>query len=207
MNDIAQKILIGVATSLGIALVVAFYRKVITPSVQFVRRFANLLDDVGLIRAEMITNGGKSLKDRVNDIGQTVTEIGNSLSLLEARQRGLIASLPRPTFEADSNLNWTEVNHSMERLTGLGLSQLVRKRWYSVIHDDDRSPVITELEHAIRDKRNVGISFRIVTDSGVVPVRLDAKPTFARASTESIICWTGWITRDEDRRVEERRVM
>jgi PAS domain S-box-containing protein len=202
VNDVTQKILIGIVTAIGIAAarhlylrVDKFYRLKWLPSWTV---FTTIGKDVALIKAEVMTNGGGSLKDRVTDM-QT------SLTVLEARQRGLIAALPRATFETDDEFRWMEGNHAMERLFGLGFTHLSRHGWKSWIHEADRALVMEEIHHAVKDRRGVGTSFRIVTEQGECHVHMEATPTLERPKMDRVLCWTGWIAKVDDRRLDERR--
>lgn len=199
MNDLTQKILIGVATAIGIAVVLKLYRGVFVPAVSFVRMLSTIGDDVAAIKAEVMTNGGGSLKDEVKSTNQMMAR-------LEARQRGLIAALPRATFETDEEFNWIESNHAMERLTGVGWQQLSWRGWKTLIHEDDRVNVMNEINHAVKDKRGLSLTFQMETDQGAFDVRLEAMPTFEKPKMDQVLCWTGWIAKVDDRRVDERRI-
>jgi PAS domain-containing protein len=199
MTDFWQKLLLGLATPLALAAVWWMYRNWALPFAWFVRELSGLSKDVKFIKAELQSNGGGSLKDRV-------TGIDDKLTVMEGRQRGLIAALPRPTFEADGAFNWTECNVALERLAGVGIQGLIRRRWVSLIHGEDRSDAMDELSRSVADKRNIDISFRIASGIGEpVHVRMEASPIMSRGQPEQIICWTGSLMKVDDRRVEERR--
>lgn len=203
MNDISQKILIGVATTIGIVVVtklaVKFYTGVFVPAAAFCRMLSTLGDDVAAIKSEVMTNGGGSLKDEVKATNRMMAK-------LEARQRGLIAALPRATFETDEEFNWIEGNHAMERLTGVGFTQLSWRGWKSLVHEDDRVSVMSEINHAVKDKRGVGVTFRMKTDQGEFDVHMEATPTFEKPKMDQVLCWTGWIAKVDDRRIDDRRL-
>lgn len=208
MNDLTQKLLIGILTPLALATLYWLGRRVnqkfikpLTEVAELNKGFATLTNDVALIKKEVQSNSGQSLKDLCASTSDTV-------SVLDARQRGLMATLASAMFEADPNFNWTEGNISLERLTGYGFSRLAHKGWISRIHDDDRNDVMREIAFAVADKRTAAISFRMVTSSDViVPVRLDASPVFAKSPPDKVLCWSGLLTKEsEDRRtIDERR--
>lgn len=199
MRDIAVKVLIAVATTVGVAVIYFVNRKFVSPAWKFLQGLPGVASDVGFIKAELMFNGGRSLKD-------TVVEMSQQLTMVEARQRGLIAALPRPTFETDCVFNWVNVNPAMERLTGVGFADLERKRWVAMVHEDDRVDVMTEIHHAVRDKRGVTVSFRFMVHGYPTDVRLDAIPVFSRLESDKVNCWSGSLTKVDDRRVEDRRV-
>jgi PAS domain S-box-containing protein len=131
--------------------------------------------------------------------------MSDNVSLLEARQRGLLSALPRAVFETDDKFNWIDANLAMERLTGKGWANLELRRWVASIHEEDRPDVMMELHNAVEDKRGVNISFRFRTDSGVIPVSMDAIPIFSRVKPNTVICWSGSMKTDDDQRMAERR--
>lgn len=206
MNDVARNILGSVGATVLAALIFWAVRNR-KAAVVWVRGVGSIVDDVALIKAEVLTNGGKSLKDKV-------VAIGDAMSVMEARQRGLISTLARATFETDANFNWTEGNMAVERLTGYGFAHLARRQWKSFVHEDDRPAVMDEIAHAVKDKRAATISFRFVNPQNEeVPVRLEAKPTFSHMNGSedgpAVIRWFGWLERtgpmDADQRVHQDR--
>lgn len=199
VDEVTQKIIVGVVSAVALAALVIAYRKMLLPTVAFLRCLPTVVVDVAFIKSELNTNGGLSLKDRVNDISDSVT-------LLEARQRGLIAALPRATFETDDQFNWIEGNHALERLTGHGFAHLARKRWVTIIHEDDRASVMEEIAHAVKDRRGLSLNFHISTETVDMDVHMEAKPTFSKGASDLVLCWTGWIAKSDDRRVDERRM-
>lgn len=208
MNDVAQKIMIGIGTGTGVGLLGWLAKRYLKPMGVFFAALSTLMDDVSTIKSEVLSNGGGSLKD-------TVVAIGDSMAIVEARQRGLISTLARATFETDSSFNWTEGNMAVERLTGYGFSHLERRQWKSRIHEDDRQAVMDEIGHAVKDKRAATVSFRFVNQQGEdIPVRLEATPTFSRTKKTgedgpAVICWFGSLERtgpmDGDQRHGDRR--
>lgn len=202
MWDVATSVTIAVGTSIASAIVWWVHRKYLRPlaelpAVQVL--LVNLGAEVRKIKAEVQANGGKSLKDDVR-------AIRDDLAILEARQRALVGSSGRATFETDSHFHWRESNKAMERLVCTGGGHLVGRQWMSFIHDDDRGLVRGEIDHAVREKRGAGVSFRLVTDDGLIYVRLDAEPTFSRTS-DQVLCWFGTMVKNDERRVEERRTV
>lgn len=194
-DDVTQKVVVAVLTAIGVAVVFWVHRTYLKP----LASLPQMQLDLAAIKSEVQVNSGKSLKDQVQ---ATRNEVG----LLEARQRGLIASLSRATFETDHKFNWIDTNPAMDRLTGVGFSHLERRRWVSMIHDDDRSAVINEIDYAVQDGRRVSISFRWITDDGEIPVRLEASPVYSRVPPTAVMNWFGFLVRQDERRNDDRRL-
>lgn len=200
--DVTSKVLAGVLTTGLIGFSVWAYKNWLKP---FSNRFLEplskieaLVNDVSDIKKEVQTNSGSSLKDQVSSVN-------DNLALLEARQRGLLASLPRAVFETDDQFNWIDVNPAMERLTTRGSRDLELRRWVSYIHEHDRTDVMVEIHHAVQDKRGVSASFRFQTEDGSIPVSITATPIFSRIVKDTVICWSGHMVLDTDQRKAERR--
>ncbi len=194
MNDIASKVLVGIGVTVGVAIIFWLYRQYGVPLGTFLGSLGSLVSDVATIKCEVQTNGGKSLKDRV--VG-----IGNSLAIVEARQRGLVATQSRAIFETDAMFNWIDTNMAVERLTGYGSAHLERRRWISHIHEHDRDSVMAEIIHAISDKRVANASFRFIHSTGeAMTVRLEATPIFSPVIYDTdngppVLSWFGSLAR------------
>lgn len=157
---------------------------------------AKVLEMVNTIRSEVQTNGGLSLKDFVLRLSDVVV-------VIDARQRGLMATQARPTFEADPHFNITWVNRSLEVLTTYGLEHLANRGWVSHIHEEDRDEVMTELQHARKPRaRSASASFRFVTDVAnkrLIRVRLEATPIFHHdpKKANEVVKWFGSLVECE----------
>lgn len=198
LYDLLHKAIPGIISALVLAVIYWLQRRYGKRTWKFMYGVASLIENVEFIKAELLSNGGRSLKDLVK-------QNTRDLAIVEARQRGMISAIPRPIFETDCEFNWIDANLSMERMTGQGFSQLAKKRWVSLVHDEDRTAVQAEIAFAVRDRRPAAISFRLTTEDGVAFVRMDATPVFDRTIPETPICWTGTLTKQDDRRVDERR--
>lgn len=201
--DIVSKIAVGVGVTIGVGLIWWAKRKFFEPAARAFRSLSTLIDDITKIKTAINPeDGGLSLKE-------SVAAIRESLTIVEARQRGLVATLARATFETDESFNWVDCNMAMERLTGVGFSHLERKRWISRIHEDDRGYVMQEIAAAVADKRGATATFRFLktpseshSDSvQVVKVRLEATPIFNRNVPDQVICWSGSLSHEEERRL------
>lgn len=193
-QDIVVKVSVAVLSAVLIAVIWWAKRKLLQPLIDLYAHLGPLLLDVAelrqlvkAIKAEVETNGGQSLKDKVHRICDTIERI-------DARQRGLIATQARATFEADPEFNWTLVNRSLEILTTFGLAHLQKRRWVARIHEDDRDDVMDEVHHARRDGRAMSATFRFVTDGEqktVIAVQLEATPIYSEEHPDKIRIWSG----------------
>lgn len=209
-EDIASKVLVGIAVSIGVGLVYWLKKRWVDPAAKVLRALPTLISDIADIRAEVRPENGPSLKVSVQNNQTALDAVQASLTIVEAKQRGLVATLARATFETDESFNWVDCNMAMERLTGLGFSHLERKRWVSRIHEEDRADVMQEIAHAVADRRGATATFRFVKTldgegeggdtAEIIRVRLEATPIFNRAKPDHVICWSGSLSREEERR-------
>jgi len=96
----------------------------------------------------------------------------------ERRFRNLVSNVPIGIFENDARGDCTFVNDAWTRITGWSATDTVGKDGIQCVHPDDRSAVLTEWEHARRERRDFGLEFRFVTPEGrVVWVSVRIRPT------------------------------
>lgn len=106
------------------------------------------------ILAETKTNGGSTLKDQMDRIEASVT---NLALFIEASQH----LTQKPLFKADEHGKFIWVNTAMARLVGGGLEDLRDLGWVSFIHPDDMSRVVREWSESVRDHRKFETEFKV----------------------------------------------
>ena len=101
------------------------------------------------------TNGGSSLKDRVEAIFDAVEDLSavNSVSL---------NLVPYAFFraDADGNVNW--VNRSFTHETDLSERDAYGLGWLNAVSEEDRARVRTEWSASVTDHRAVKTAFKLV---------------------------------------------
>lgn len=171
--------------------------KAFDPSKRFVLRVGHTMDAVEQINAELGTNGGKSIKDRVGRMDKL-------MALVDARQVALMVALPEPMFWTDIDGDFTLVNRSLEDLTGFSRAHLMDSEWVNVIHPDDRIRIIKEWlgveDGAVKQLRAWLTTCRLVEPkTGVVTmVRIEAHPIRQTFGDHHVVGWHG-VLRVEDR--------
>ena len=106
------------------------------------------------ILAETKHNGGSTLKDQMDRIENSLT---NLTLWIEASQH----LTQKPLFKADEHGKFTWINTAFARLVGGGLEDVRDLGWVSVIHPDDMSRVVKEWGESVRDKRKFDSEFKI----------------------------------------------
>jgi len=101
------------------------------------------------------TNGGSSLKDRIEAIFDAVEDLSavNSVSL---------NLVPYAFFraDADGNVNW--VNRNFTHETDLSERDAYGLGWLNVVSESDRTRVKTEWSSSVTDHRAVKTAFKLV---------------------------------------------
>lgn len=129
-----------------------------------------LTETCGVIRSELMTNGGGSIKDTVNIIHRKVEHI-------QARVKHQDETSSIPTIEFDQGAGITFANCAFRELVNADLSELHHRNYLSRVHPDDRTRLIKELQEAVDNKMPIDstVRFRIAQNQYVL-VHLEALP-------------------------------
>jgi PAS domain S-box-containing protein len=140
------------------------------------------------MKDQMGVNGGKSLRDAIDRIEDTVRRS-------EARQSAIGHAFSRPLFETNAKGLYVHVNHAYEELTGFSLDELLGNGWFSAVYIEDRRHIATEWAHAVKDQRLFRADFRLLTGAGSSSKQVYMEATPMRDIVEKeTIGWFGTIT-------------
>jgi len=123
-----------------------FTRK-IKPYISVTNDIAILKAEVAVISKELKPNGGKSIKDQINDLQASTKTILN-------RQRWILGNREEPIFETDEKGNFTWANNSLIRLTDRLFKDLENNNWINALCENTREEVNDSWQVAIENKRN-----------------------------------------------------
>jgi PAS domain S-box-containing protein len=181
----------------GLTVAVGFLKvakvKAFDPTKRFVTRVGRTMDAVEQINAELGTNGGKSIKDRVGRMDRL-------MALVDARQVALMVALPEPMFWTDIEGDFTLVNRSLEDLTGFSRAHLMDAEWVNIIHPHDRVRIVKEWlgteDGAVKQLRAWLTTCRLVNPKtgDVTTVRIEAHPIRQTFGDHSIVGWHGVLS-------------
>jgi PAS domain-containing protein len=122
------------------------FSKKIKPYISVKDDIASLKVDLAKISSEFKTNGGKSLKDQINDL-QTSTKT------ILYRQRWILDNREEPIFETDEHGNFTWVNDAFARLTDRPFRDLQNNNWINCLKEDTREEITVSWNVAMENKR------------------------------------------------------
>jgi hypothetical protein len=142
-------ILGGVCTLLSVAWV-----KVIKPLIKLLNNQDEFKDSIELIRKELMTNGGNSLKDTVIDLRKVCHRIETRQRIGEQRTKASMHYSTAALFETDTEgrLLWNNSNfcrlfkeHSNGYIEGYD--------WLSFINENDREDLLSEFRSCLKMNR------------------------------------------------------
>lgn len=131
-----------------------FTRK-IKPYIAVTDDIAHLKNEVALISKELKPNGGKSMKDQMNDLQKSAKTILH-------RQRWILDNREEPIFETDEQGNFTWANDSLIRLTDRLFKDLENNNWINALCEKTRGEVNDSWQMAIENKRNFECELTII---------------------------------------------
>lgn len=137
------------------------------------------------IVAQLKPNGGKSLRDSVNQISRLVSMNWHAM-------RAHIEEHDIAAFHAGPDGGYSWVSRGWTELVSLQRDQATGCGWTATVHPDDRQRVFDAWSDCVADKRPFGLRYRLVR--GAVWVDSTAVPVFA-ADGETIIGWQGQLTK------------
>lgn len=126
------------------------WKKLIKPTIIFVKSQHGILSSIETIKHEVVTNGGGSLKDAVIALQQTCSRIEKTQKVIEQRSKSSLHYHTQALFETDKSgaLIWT--NERFFELTGKTLSDIEGFNWISYVNEYDREEFITEFSSCMK---------------------------------------------------------
>lgn len=112
------------------------------------------LDD---IHAQLMPNGGSSIKDTVDRIERKLAFNSEWIRAADRDSGRIVVHL-----DADGNVEWA--NRSFLDLFHAELSDVIGQGWLSLIDREDYNQVSEEIENSIADARDINVQFRIGND-------------------------------------------
>ena len=122
------------------------FSKKIKPYISVKDDIAALKVDLSKISSEFKTNGGKSLRDQINDLQASTRTI-------LYRQRWILDNREEPIFETDEFGNFTWVNDAFARLTDRPFRDLQNNNWINCLKEESREEISESWKIAVENKR------------------------------------------------------
>lgn len=147
-----------------------------------------------VVDTELKYNGGKSVKDLVGEIAQ-------SLSKQEAWASALQDQLRTPLWRADHEGNFEWVNLAFTQETGMGLEHLRGLLWLGLVSESDRGHVEACWSRSVRHASVLDVSFRSAPGDDYSPTFiLKAQPFFSSPKHGSRLLGFAGTLQTEDKK-------
>jgi PAS domain S-box-containing protein len=168
---------LGMGAASG-SLVLLFWRRVgshiveaVTNALSAPRRINEVME---IVKHELTPNSGGSLKDQVMKSNAVLANLSTefqattrSVAGLRVCTQLLLSELAVPVWESDDKGSCLWINETFTRVTGWSLPDIQGENWRAnVVHQDDRSIVEREWDHAIKGGRNFRCTYRWRTKDG-----------------------------------------
>jgi PAS domain-containing protein len=124
-----------------------YFIKKLHPFTTITTDIAVLKTEVSTISKELKPNGGKSMKDQMNDLQL-------STKTILYRQRWILDNREEPIFETDEKGDFTWANSALIRLTDRLFKDLENNNWINALCEKTRTEVNDSWQIAIENKRN-----------------------------------------------------
>ena len=123
------------------------------PILDLMEGHKKITESLDIIKKEVVTNGGKSLKDAVTSLKYTCERIEITQKVLEQRSKLALNYHDEALFETDrhGNLVWT--NEKFYQMTGESHTDLVGTNWINYVQEGDRGKFQQELKSCLENCR------------------------------------------------------
>lgn len=168
MNTIIEYLDIVGIIAAAIAVPITLWRKLIVPINKLFSSNEELIKTVKQIESEVVTNGGKSIKDTVNGLKQTCENIEKRQRVIDQRTRASLHYSDAGLFETDKTGKLTWTNEAFYKITGQTQTDVEGYDWLSFIHEDEREQVIKEFSSCLKMSRKFYVETKTVKGKDVI---------------------------------------
>jgi len=167
--------LIGVIITLigiFIGLIRWLYKNIFKPISSLIETHNELVVNVDTIKKEVIPNGGGSIKDSVEFLKLTCTNIENRQKVIEQRSRASLQYHDEALFETNKKGYLVWANEKFYDITHKTIQELEGYNWISIIVEKDRAKFIHEFNSCLRMCRKL----EFITFSDINRVKFTGLP-------------------------------
>lgn len=138
----------GIGTILSL-----FWLKFIKPILKVVNNHENVVNSINLIKKELTTNGGNSLKDAVLDLKSVCQAIERRQRIIEQRTKAALHYSNVPLFETDhtGRLIWN--NAQLADFIKDNTISFEGYDWLTIIEEQDREELLNEFQSCLSMNR------------------------------------------------------
>ena len=171
-----EKIVTIVATVTGGIILPALgwmWVRIIKPLMKLVDSQDDFRESIQEIKSEIKTNGGKSIKDTLGKVSETVERIETRQKVIDQRTKAALHYSGVPLFETDKHGRLVWSNTEFNSLLGEHNSLLEGYDWLSLIKDEEQDETLDHFRSCLEMNRK--FSKQTELDDGT-PIRMVGYP-------------------------------
>jgi len=169
MFDLNAENLAMISTAGGILSSVIFFlwRKLIKPAINLMDDHQEMKKSIDIIRGEVTPNGGGSMKDALNCLRKTCTNIERSQKVLDQRSKASLHYHDKALLEVDrfGRLSW--YNEKFEVFAKGCDSPKEGFDWVNIVDEAEREEFVKELTSCLEMNRKIDIVTNSVSNERV----------------------------------------
>ena len=133
------------------------WRKLIKPANGFLKDHEKIKASIQTIKEEVVTNGGRSLKDAVIQLKGTCDRIEDRQKVINKRSKASLHYQNEALFETDEDGKLIWINDKFYQVTGETLTNMEGYNWVTIIDEPEREGFLKEFLSCIEMCRKVDI--------------------------------------------------
>ena len=133
------------------------WRKLIKPANSFLRDHEKIKASIQTIKEEVVTNGGRSLKDAVIQLKRTCDRIEDRQKVINQRSKASLHYQNEALFETDKDGKLIWINDKFYQVTGETLTNMEGYNWVTIIDEPEREGFLKEFLSCIEMCRKLDI--------------------------------------------------
>ena len=133
------------------------WRKLIKPANGFLKDHEKIKASIQTIKEEVVTNGGRSLKDAVIQLKGTCDRIEDRQKVINQRSKASLHYQNEALFETDEDGKLIWINDKFYQVTGETLTNMEGYNWVTIIDEPEREGFLKEFLSCIEMCRKVDI--------------------------------------------------
>ena len=133
------------------------WRKLIKPANGFLKDHEKIKASIQTIKEEVVTNGGRSLKDAVIQLKGTCDRIEDRQKVINQRSKASLHYQNEALFETDEHGKLIWINDKFYQVTGETLTNMEGYNWVTIIDEPEREGCLKEFLSCIEMCRKVDI--------------------------------------------------
>ena len=167
MFDLNAENLAMISTAGGIVSSVCFFlwKKLVKPAINLMDDHKEIKNSIDIIKNEVTPNGGGSMKDAINCLRKTCTNIERSQKVLDQRSKASLHYHDRALFEVDSFGRMKWFNEKFELLSDNSPKEGFD--WVNIVDESEREDFVKEVTSCFEMCRKIDIVTKSIEEDSI----------------------------------------